>query len=73
MAVLLVGAVVCIASAIAGDTSQDLKSGFLVGATPRRQQVAEIIGIPAAAAMGIVLELLLGRDRRRSSRPRRRT
>lgn len=59
VAVLLVGAVVCISAAIAGDTSQDLKTGFLLGATPRRQQVAEMIGIPfAAVAMAFVLKLL---------------
>ncbi len=40
-----VGAVVCIASAIAGATSQDLKTGFLVGATPRHQQVGLMIGV----------------------------
>ena len=59
VAVLLVGAVVCISAAIAGDTSQDLKCGFLVGATPWRQQVAEMIGIPfAAVSMAFVLKLL---------------
>ena len=59
VAVLLVGAVVCIAAAIAGDTSQDLKTGFLLGATPWRQQVGELIGIPfAAVAMAFVLKLL---------------
>ncbi|MGI9181265.1 MAG: OPT family oligopeptide transporter [Longimicrobiaceae bacterium] len=59
VAVLLVGAVVCISAAIAGDTSQDLKTGFLVGATPWRQQVGELIGIPfAAVAMAFVLKLL---------------
>lgn len=59
IAVLLVGAVVCISAAIAGDTSQDLKTGFLLGATPWRQQVAEMIGLPfAAVAMAFVLKLL---------------
>lgn len=59
VAVLLVGAVVCISAAIAGDTSQDLKCGFLIGATPWRQQVAEMMGIPfAAVAMAFVLKLL---------------
>lgn len=59
VAVLLVGAVVCISASIAGDTSQDLKTGFLVGATPWRQQVAEMIGVPfAAVAMAFVLKLL---------------
>ena len=59
VAVLLVGAVVCISAAIAGDSSQDLKTGFLLGATPRRQQIAEMIGLPfAAVAMAFVLKLL---------------
>jgi putative OPT family oligopeptide transporter len=44
-----VGAVVCIAAAIAGATSQDLKTGFLVGATPVRQQVGLIIGVLTAS------------------------
>src|SRR6185295_15098543 len=44
-----VGAVVCIAAAIAGATSQDLKTGFLVGATPIRQQVGLIIGVVTAS------------------------
>ncbi len=59
IAVLTIGALVCIAAAIAGDTSQDLKSGYLLGATPERQQVGEVIGvIAAAAAMSTVLALL---------------
>jgi putative OPT family oligopeptide transporter len=49
VAALSVGAVVCIAICIAGDTSQDLKTGFLVGATPYRQQVGEIIGVLTSA------------------------
>ncbi|MFQ5663146.1 MAG: OPT family oligopeptide transporter [Terriglobia bacterium] len=48
---LSVGAVVCIASANAGATSQDLKTGFLVGATPWRQQVALIVGVLASVAV----------------------
>lgn len=59
VAVLLVGAVVCIAAAMAGDTSQDLKTGFLLGATPWRQQIGELIGVPfAAVSMAFVLKLL---------------
>lgn len=59
VAVLSVGAVVCISAAIAGDTSQDLKTGFLVGATPRRQQIGEMIGVLASACvMGFVLVVL---------------
>ena len=58
-AVLTVGAVVCISAAIAGDSSQDLKTGFLLGATPRLQQWGELIGVIASAAvMGFVLIVL---------------
>lgn len=46
---ITVGAVVCIAICIASDTSQDLKTGFLVGATPRRQQYGEVIGVLSSA------------------------
>ena len=57
--VLTVGAVVCISAAIAGDTSQDLKTGFLLGATPARQQWGQMIGVLASASvMGIVLIVL---------------
>jgi len=56
--VLTIGAMVCIAAAIAGDTSQDLKTGHLLGATPRRQQIGEIIGVVTAAiAMSTILAL----------------
>lgn len=56
--VLTIGALVCIAAAIAGDTSQDLKTGHLIGATPSRQQFGEIIGVICAAiAMSSVLAL----------------
>ncbi|MDX1566374.1 MAG: oligopeptide transporter, OPT family [Longimicrobiales bacterium] len=59
VAVLAVGAVVCISAAIAGDSSQDLKTGFLVGATPRLQQLGEMVGVTASAAvMGWVLIIL---------------
>ena len=59
IAILMVGAVVCIAAALAGDTSQDLKTGFLVGATPARQQIGELIGVlTAALVMGFVLVIL---------------
>ncbi len=59
VAVLMVGAVVCISAAVAGDTSQDLKTGFLVGATPRRMQLGEMMGVLASAAvMGGVLVVL---------------
>ena len=49
VAALSVGAVVGIAASIAGDTSQDLKTGFLVGATPFRQQIGEIVGVLTSA------------------------
>lgn len=56
---LTVGAIICIIAAMAGDTSQDLKTGFLVGATPKKQQIGELIGAVAAAlAIGYVLILL---------------
>jgi putative OPT family oligopeptide transporter len=46
---LMVGTAVCIAASISGDTSQDLKTGFLLGATPRRQQLGEILGVITSA------------------------
>ncbi|HBN07382.1 MAG TPA: oligopeptide transporter, OPT family [Cyanobacteria bacterium UBA8530] len=49
IAAIAVGAIVCIAIAMAGDTSQDLKTGFLVGATPWKQQIALIIGVLASS------------------------
>jgi putative OPT family oligopeptide transporter len=45
---ITIGAVVAVAASIAGDTSQDLKSGFLLGATPKRQQIGELIGVVTA-------------------------
>ncbi|EOD00776.1 OPT family oligopeptide transporter [Caldisalinibacter kiritimatiensis] len=56
---LTVGSIICIIAAMAGDTSQDLKTGFLVGATPKKQQYCELIGaLSAALAIGFVLVLL---------------
>ncbi|HDZ26919.1 MAG TPA: oligopeptide transporter, OPT family [Candidatus Aminicenantes bacterium] len=46
---LTVGTVVCVAASIAGDISQDLKAGYIIGATPKRQQSAELIGVLASA------------------------
>jgi putative OPT family oligopeptide transporter len=46
---LTIGTVVCVAASIAGDISQDLKTGYLIGATPKRQQIAEIIGAIVSA------------------------
>ncbi len=57
--VVTVGSIICIIIAVAGDTSQDLKTGFLVGATPYKQQIGEIIGvITTALVLGGVLILL---------------
>lgn len=59
VAAIVVGTVICIIAAVAGDTSQDLKTGYLVGATPRKQQIGELIGVSVAAlAIGGVLFLL---------------
>jgi len=56
---LSVAAVVCVAASNAGTTSQDLKTGFLVGATPKSQQIALIIGaITSAIVIGYTLEVL---------------
>ena len=58
-AAILVGGVVCCAAAIAGDNMQDLKAGQLVGATPYKQQIMQIVGVVAAAvAIAPVLDLL---------------
>lgn len=59
MLVLSIGAIVCIISAIAGDTAQDLNTGYLVGATPRKQQIGELIGVVfSALSIGYILILL---------------
>jgi putative OPT family oligopeptide transporter len=59
LASLIVGAIICTALAIAGDISQDLKTGYLVGATPRNQQIAMLIGVMASGlTIGWVLLLL---------------
>jgi putative OPT family oligopeptide transporter len=55
---LTIGGVVCIASANAGNTSQDLKTGFLVGATPRKQQIGLLIGV-AVSVISIGASLIL--------------
>ena len=56
---IAIGSVICIVAAIAGDTSQDLKTGFLLGATPKKQQIGELIGVIASGlAIGGVLYLL---------------
>ena len=48
---LMVGTVVCIAASIAGDTSQDLKTGYVLGATPRSQQIGELVGVITSAGV----------------------
>jgi putative OPT family oligopeptide transporter len=59
IAALTIGAVVCMAACTSGDASQDLKTGFLVGATPRRQQMGELIGVlTSAAVLGFTLMML---------------
>ena len=56
---ILVGGVVCCAAAIAGDNMQDLKAGQIVGATPRKQQLMQVVGVFAAAvAIAPILQLL---------------
>jgi OPT family oligopeptide transporter len=57
--VLVVGSLICIAAANAGNTSQDLKTGYLIGATPRSQQLALFIGaIVSTLVIGFVVNLL---------------
>ena len=60
-AALTVGCVVAIAASIAGDTSQDLKTGFLLGATPWRQQIGELLGVLTSATFVCLTVLLLDR------------
>ena len=57
---ILIGAVVCCAAAIAGDNMQDLKAGHILGATPRNQQVMQMVGVIAGALLiAPVLNILL--------------
>lgn len=59
IAAICIGTVICIISAMAGDTSQDLKTGYLVEASPVKQQLGELIGVAASAfTIGGVLYLL---------------
>ena len=60
-AVLTIGTVVCVAASIAGDISQDLKCGYLIGATPKKQQTAELIGAVTSAFFIAGAVWLLGR------------
>ena len=57
-AAIAIGGVICIVAAIAGDTSQDLKTGYILGSTPKKQQIGELIGVFASyIAIGGVLYL----------------
>ncbi len=56
---ITIGSIICVIAAIAGDTSQDLKTGYLLGATPKKQQIGELIGaVISALTIGGVLILL---------------
>jgi len=56
---IIIGAVVCCAASIAGDNLQDLKAGHILGATPWKQQIMQIIGtVSAAFALGLTLDIL---------------
>ncbi len=56
---IAIGSIICIIACMAGDTSQDLKTGYILGATPKKQQIGEIIGtVIAALTIGGVLLLL---------------
>lgn len=56
---ICIGTVICIVAAMAGDTSQDLKTGYIVGATPMYQQIGELVGaLVSALAIGGVMYLL---------------
>ncbi len=56
---ICIGTIICIVAAMAGDTSQDLKTGYIVGATPKKQQIGELIGaVCSGLAIGGVLYLL---------------
>lgn len=56
---IAIGTIICIVASMAGDTSQDLKTGFLLGATPKKQQIGELIGAVAAAlSIGGIMILL---------------
>jgi putative OPT family oligopeptide transporter len=58
-AAILIGAVVCCAASIGGDNLQDLKTGYILGATPWKQQVMQVVGtLSAAVVLGLVLDIL---------------
>ena len=56
---ICIGTIICITAAMAGDISQDLKTGYIVGATPKKQQIGEVLGVTAASlAIGGIMYLL---------------
>ncbi len=56
---IAIGSIICIVAAISGDTSQDLKTGYRLGSTPKKQQIGEVLGVVASAlAIGGTLYLL---------------
>lgn len=56
---IAIGSIICIIAAMAGDTSQDLKTGYILGATPKKQQIGELLGaVVSALTIGAVLVLL---------------
>jgi len=58
-AAMAIASVICVVVCTAGDTSQDLKTGYLLGATPKKQQIGELIGVTASAlTIGVILHLL---------------
>jgi putative OPT family oligopeptide transporter len=62
VAAITVGCVIAIAASISGDTSQDLKTGFLLGATPRKQQIGELVGVLTSATFVCLTLMLLDRS-----------
>jgi len=58
-AAVMIGAIVCCAASIGGDNMQDLKAGYILGATPKRQQIMQVIGVVSAAlVLPVILQLL---------------
>ncbi len=58
---LTIGTIVCIAASIAGDISQDLKTGYILGATPRKQQISELLGAIGSAFFVCLAVFYLGK------------
>src|SRR6059036_283831 len=58
-AALLIGAVVCCAAAMGGDNLQDLKTGYVVGSTPWKQQIMQVVGVATAAVVIVPVLVLL--------------